>query len=143
MLKRILIAAMLIAIPTMAYAQGGGQRGQRGQRGPMAGPMGGPLAIVLEKKVELELSADQVVSIEAMATALAEKNEPHVAKMREMRQAGQPDREAMMKIQEAIRENNVASHEALKDVLSEEQLEMANRLIAEARPRGRRGGGGF
>jgi hypothetical protein len=141
MVKRAMIAMMLLAIPTMAYAQGGGQRGGRGQRGPMAGAAQGPLTIVLEKKADLKLSDEQVVEIEAMQTALVEKNEPHQAKMREMREAGQPDREAMTQLMQAIRENNMASHAALKDVLDEEQFELANKLIAEAAPRGRRGGG--
>jgi hypothetical protein len=137
-----MIAMMLLAIPTMAFAQGGGQRGGRGQRGPMMGAAQGPLAIVLEKKADLELSDEQVVEIEEMQTVLVEKNEPHLAKMREMREAGQPDREAMTQLMQAIRENNMASHAALKDVLNEEQFELANKLIAEATPRGRRGGGG-
>jgi hypothetical protein len=127
-----MIAMMLLAIPTMAFAQGGGQRGGRGQRGPMMGAAQGPLAIVLEKKADLELSDEQVVEIEEMQTVLVEKNEPHLAKMREMREAGQPDREAMTQLM----------HAALKDVLNEEQFELANKLIAEATPRGRRGGGG-
>jgi hypothetical protein len=142
MMKRAMIAMVLLAIPTMAYAQGGGQRGGRGQRGQMAGAAQGPLTIVLEKKADLKLSDEQVVEIEAMQTALVEKNEPHQAKMREMREAGQPDREAMTQLMQAIRENNMASHAALKDVLDEEQFELANKLIAEAAPRGRRGGGG-
>jgi hypothetical protein len=86
MVKRAMIAMMLLAIPTMASAQGGGQRGGRGQRGPMAGAAQGPLTIVLEKKADLKLSDEQVVEIEAMQTALVEKYEPHLARMREMRE---------------------------------------------------------
>jgi hypothetical protein len=139
MLKRAIIAMVLLAIPTMAFAQRGGERGQRGP-GPMAG-MQGPLAVVLEKKAELTLTEDQVLKIEQMQEELTEKNAPHLERMREMREAGQPDREAMMEIQRAIRENDMAAHAALGDVLSAEQLEAANRFIAESRPRGRRGGG--
>lgn len=142
MMKRAMIAMMLLAIPTMAFAQGGQRGGQRGQRGPLMAAAQGPLAIVLEKKADLQLTDAQVVKIEEMQTALTEKNEPHVAKLREMREAGQPDREAMMEIQQAIRENNMAAHASLKDVLNEEQFEAANKLIAEATPRGRRGGRG-
>lgn len=142
MIRRALIAMMLLAIPTMAFAQGGGQRGQRGPRGPMMGAAQGPLAIVLEKKADLKLSDGQVARIEEMQTALTEKNEPQVAKMREIREAGQPDREAMTELMRSIRANNMAAHASLKDVLNEEQFEQANKLIAEATPRGRRGGGG-
>jgi hypothetical protein len=142
MMKRAMIAMMLLAIPTMAFAQGGGQRGQRGPRGPMMlGAGQGPLALVLEKKADLNLSDRQVTQIEAMQTALAAKNEPHVAKMEELREAEQRDREAMMEVMQSIRANNMAAHASLQDVLDEEQFELANKLIAEATPRGRRGGG--
>jgi hypothetical protein len=144
MLKRAMIAMMLLAVPTLAYAQGGGQRGgQRGQRGP--GMMGapGPLAIVLEKKVDLALTEEQVAKVTEMEAALTEKNAPHLEKIREMRESGEmPDRAVMMEIQQAIRANNQEAHEALEDVLNAEQLELANKLIAEAAPRGRRGGRG-
>ena len=140
MLRRALIAMVLLAIPTMAFAQGGGERGgQRGGRGMAAMS---PLAVVLEHKEDLKLAAEQVTKVEALDKALTEKNAPHMAKMAEMRQGGQPNREAMMEIQQAIRANNTAAQESLKDVLNAEQLEMATRLIAEAAPqRGRRGGG--
>lgn len=143
MLKRAMIAVALLAIPTMAFAQGGGQRGgQRGQRGGMMGAPS-PLAIVLEKKADLKLSDAQVVKVEEMEKALTEKNAPLLAKIQEMRGSGNPpDREAMMEIQQSIRANNQEAHTALKDVLNAEQLEQANKLIAEAAPRGRRGGGG-
>jgi hypothetical protein len=138
MLRRALIAMVLLAVPTMAFAQGGGQRG--GQRG---GGMGArsPLAIVIEKKADLKLNDEQVVKITALDKALTEKNAPHMAKMTAMREGGQPNREAMMEIQQAIRANNTAAQESLKDVLNAEQMEMATKMIAEATPRGRRGGG--
>jgi hypothetical protein len=47
----------------------------------------------------------------------------------------------MMEVMQSIRANNMAAHASLQDVLDEEQFELANKLIAEATPRGRRGGG--
>jgi len=138
MIKRVMLALVLLAVPTAVFAQGGQRQG--GQRG--GGMTMSPLAVVLEKKADLKLSDEQVKSVEALEKALAEKNAPHLAKMREMRQGGQPDRAAMMEIQQAIRANNTEAQEKLKDVLNAEQLEMATKLIAEAMPqRGRRGGG--
>jgi len=140
MLKRAVIALVLLAMPTIAFAQDG-QRGTRGQRGRM-GPRN-PLAIVIDRKEELKLSDEQLEKIQDVDKKLTEKNEPLLAKMREMREGeGQPDREAMMKIMQEIRANNMSAHAALKDILTPEQFEMANRIIAEATPRGRRGGRG-
>lgn len=140
MIRRGLIALVLLSLPTVVFAQRGGQR-QGGQRGGMGMRMS-PLAVVLEKKADLQLTDEQVESVEAMEKALTEKNAPLLAKMQEMRQGGQPDREAMMEIFQAITANNTEAQEQLKDVLNAEQLEMATKFIAEAMPgRGRRGGG--
>jgi hypothetical protein len=137
MIRRSLIALVLLAIPTMAYAQGGGGRGGRG--GGMGGP--NPVQVVLDHKVDLKLTDEQTGKLDEMLKALTEKNAPHVAEIQKMREAGTMDREKMQSLAGQMRTNNEEAQDALKDVLNEEQLAAATKFIAEARP-GRRGGGG-
>jgi len=69
MFRRVMIAMALLAVPTMAFAQGGGQGRGQGRGGPALSP----LAIVLEHKADLKLAAEQVTKVEAMEKELTEK----------------------------------------------------------------------
>jgi hypothetical protein len=142
MLKRLIAAAAFLAVPGVVFAQGGGGRGG------MGGGMMNPLQVVLDKKADLNLSADQVAKIEELKKALEEQNRVPMAEMQKIRQA-HPERGAMPEEERTkmraqgmlIQQNNTAAREKLKDVLNAEQLVAANKAIDEARPmRGRRGG---
>lgn len=113
------------------------------------GMMMNPLQVVLDKKTELNLATDQVTRIEELKKALEEQNRAPMAEMLKIREA-HPERTSMSEEERTkmraqgmlIQANNNAAREKLKDVLSAEQLEAANKAIDEARPmRGRRGGG--
>ena len=143
MLKRFLVAAVLLSIPSVVLAQDG-------RRGGGMGMMTSPLQIVLDKKADLSLTPDQVTKIEEMNKALEEQNKAPRAEIQKILEA-HPDRgsmpdEARSKMREQnmlIMSNNNAAREKLKDVLNADQLAAATKAIEEAMPmRGRRGGGG-
>jgi hypothetical protein len=143
-MKRVMVAAVLLAMPGVAFAQGG----RRGGMG-MGGMMGSPLQIVLEKKAELNLAVDQVTKIEELQKALEEENKAPRAEVQKILET-YPDRgsmpdEARAKMREQnmlIMANNTKAREKLKDILNAEQLAAANKAIDDAMPmRGRRGGG--
>jgi len=143
MVKRFMVAAVLLALPSVVNAQGGRRGGMGG------GMMASPLQIVLEKKTELNLAADQVTKIEGLQTALDEENKAPRAEIQKILEA-HPDRgsmpeEARSKVREQnmlIQANNTKAREKLKDILDADQLAAANKAIDDAMPmRGRRGGG--
>lgn len=138
-MKRWLVAVALLAMPGAVVAQGRG----------MGAMMQSPLRVVLDKKAELGLSAEQVAKIEAMEAELAKTNEAPMAEVRKIREANpdmrnmpEAERDKMREQMRTIQTNNTAAREKLKDVLTPEQLAAANEAIEAAMPRrGRRGGG--
>jgi hypothetical protein len=143
MLKRVMVAVVLLAMPGVVLAQGG-RRGGMGM-----GMMSSPLQIVLDKKADLNLAPDQVMKIEEANKALEEENKAPRAEIQKILEA-HPDRgsmpdEARAKMREQnmlIMANNTKAREKLKDILNADQLAAANKAIDDAMPmRGRRGGG--
>lgn len=134
MRRMMMLAIAMVLVPAAASAQG--QR-QGGGRGMMAA---NPIAIVLEHAADLKLTEAQTHQLHTLSEELVAKNRPIMDEIAKAREAGTADRETMMGKMATIRENNQAAQEKLKDVLNEEQLTQATKLIEEARPRGRRGG---
>lgn len=126
-LRRILLAAMFLALPVAAHAQNpqGPGRGQ----GRM---MMSPAAMLLEHKAELGLSADQVAKLEKISSALQEKNAPIMEKMRQARQSN-ADRSQMQPLMEQMRENNDAARKEVMAILTPEQQKKAQELVAQRR----------
>ncbi|MBI4538977.1 MAG: hypothetical protein HY704_05635 [Gemmatimonadetes bacterium] len=101
-----------------------------------------PLRFLLEKSDELSLDGEQRTSLEQMEGALAAKNEPLLRQLSKLRPSGPPrdpsDRDAMRARMEKmrslvkqVRENNEsAGDEALK-LLSDDQQNLARRLLEE------------
>ena len=137
MLRRMLVLAALLAVPSLLSAQERGQRGG-GRGGMMGGP--NPIEIVLGKAADLKLTADQTTKLEAINKTLVETNKPIMDEITKMRESGTMDREAMMAHAGKLRANNDEARGKLKDVLNAEQLAAAEKFIQEATP-GRRGGG--
>ncbi len=139
MLRRSLIALAFLAVPTMAFAQGGGGMGGGGQ-GRGMGAMS-PIKVVIDHAADLKLTADQTKKLEDLDKSLAEQNKQPMADMQKAREA--QDRDAMMAARQTMTKNNQAAQEKLKDILNADQLEAATKAIQDAMPqRGRRGGGG-
>lgn len=128
----VFAVAMGLAMPALASAQGGAQRGPGMMQQNVA-------ALLVEKKAELALSAEQVTKLEVVAKTLEEKNAPLIEEMRAARQNG-GDRQAMMATMQKIRGNaDEAFEKEIKPLLGAEQITKAEQIIAESRQR-RRGG---
>ena len=131
-----LLATALLVLPSVVSAQE--QRQGRG-RGMM---MMNPIDIVLQHAADLDLTDAQTTKLQELNKALLEKNKPTMDEMQKMRESGTMDRESMMAKMQVVRANNAEAQVKLKDILTPAQLEQATKVIEEARPRGRRGGGG-
>lgn len=134
MRKAVVFAVALgLAVPALASAQGGGQRGPGMMQQNVA-------QLLVDKKADLGLSAEQVTKLEVVAKTLEEKNAPLIEEMRAARQNG-ADRQAMMATMQKIRtHSDEAFEKEIKPVLSAGQVTKAEQIIAASRPP-RRGGG--
>jgi Spy/CpxP family protein refolding chaperone len=129
-LRRIALAALFLALPVAAQAQNA-----QGPRGQGQGRMMSPVAVLLEHKAELGLSAEQVTKIEKISSALQEKNAPIMEKMRQARESN-ADRSQMQPLMEQVRTNNEAARKEVMALLSPEQQKKAQELAAQRRPNG-------
>ncbi len=120
-LKSIGLLAMLMVFSVGIYAQG-----QRGPRGPRGGEDRNPLEML---KNALELSDDQVAEL----TPIFEDTK---AKMEALRDQEFDSREARMEAGKAVMD---AQHEAVKEVLTEEQAAKLEEIKAKRGERGPRG----
>ncbi len=118
-------------------------RDERGPRGPRGGPGadGAPLLRLTER---LQLTDQQVAQIEAIQTALQEKNAPLVEQLRASgerpfrgRDGGEPG-----PLAQELRANMQAAREEMRAVLTAEQQAALEELREQRPRRGHRGPGG-
>lgn len=118
---------MLLVLPGIVQAQGGPPRG--------AGMMQSTAKLLLEKKADLGLSDEIAAKLDTIATKQEEKNAPVREEMRKMRESG-AGRDAMMAKMRELRQADIDVYEKeIKPLLTPAQVEQANKIIAEARPR--------
>jgi hypothetical protein len=128
----LVLAAALLSSASVAIAQppGGGQG---------RGMMRASIAILLENKDSIPLTAQQVSKIEEIRKATEAKNAPAMEKMRAARDAG-GGMEAMREIMTEVRKNDEDAYQAALALLTAEQKPKAEAIVAKAREamRGRR-----
>jgi DNA anti-recombination protein RmuC len=152
-MRKFLAALTLLVLPATLLAQGG--RGERGGRGFGPGRMGNPVQIVLQHGSELNLTADQVTKLEAVASKLEESNKPLVADLQKQRTEGQrpqamteQQREQMRGVMEKLRANREDAQKQVAAILTQQQNEQLRsfrpeRIKGSERPGGRGGRGAF
>lgn len=137
--RPVVFAATLLALTsTPALAQRGGPGGRGG-----AMAMQNPVSYLLDHGDQLKLTDDQKVSLQVVADSLDTLNAPDLKKFEDARASG--DRSAFQSLRtvmQAVRERNDTYVEKAKALLTDEQKPIADELLAEIAPRGRRGGGG-
>lgn len=153
MTRKLAIAALLLLVPSMVFAQGGGGRRGGGRGGSMQGAMVNVAKVLIDAKADLVLSDEVVTKLTAVQASIDEKNKPHVDELNKILEAmrgggGRGDPEVMQQLQThaaaARATNDEAYEKEIKPLLTAEQVTKADAAIAAARPagRGRRGGGG-
>jgi hypothetical protein len=129
----LLLAAALLGSASVAIAQGppGGGGGPTRMRASVA--------ILLENKDSIPLTADQVTKIEEIRNAGEAKNAPIMEKARAARESG-GGMEAMREIMAEARKNDEVSFQAALALLTAEQKPKAEAIVTKAREamRGRR-----
>jgi len=127
----ILATAALVGSTTIAAAQGG----------PGGGPgrMRSAVAIVLENKDSLQLSAEQVAKIDSINKAAMARNAPIMEKMRAAREAG-TGMEGMRETMSEMRKNDDEAFAAALTVLTDAQKPKAQEIVTKAREAMRRPG---
>ena len=121
-MRKYLAALALLVWPATLLAQGG--RGERGGRG--FGPRGGnPVEVILQHRSELNLTADQVSKLEAVASKLEESNKPLVAELQKQRPEGQrpqelteQQREQLRGVMEKLRDNREDAQKQVAAILT-------------------------
>ena len=99
-MRKYLAALTLLVLPAAVLAQGG--RGERGGRG--FGARGGnPVEVILQHRSDLDLTADQVSKLEAVASKLDESNKPLIAELQKQRPEGQTRQELTEQQREQMR----------------------------------------
>ena len=122
-----LVLLVLLVLPGIAQAQGGPPRG--------GGMMQSTARLLLDKKADLGLSDEVAAKLDTIATRLEEKNAPVREELRKMRDSG-AGRDAMVAKMRELRQADTDVYEKeIKPLLTPEQVEQANKLIEEARPR--------
>ena len=132
MLRNTLIlvaAAALMGSASTAIAQGP----------PSGGPgrMRSAVAIVLENKDSLALTAEQVSKLEEIRKAAAAKNEPIMEKMRAARESG-AGMEGAREIMAEARKNDQEAFDAALALLTDAQKTKAQEIVTKAREEMRR-----
>jgi hypothetical protein len=156
------LAPLSLAAQQSSPPQGQGQPSGRERFFRPGDP--GPVQFLLRNRAELRLTAEQVVKLQEIDRRMAERNQPFVAQLVQMRRQLTPPRrgqeptpeqrqafEAQMKAAEPllkkIQENNVVSMREVREILSEEQKAKIPVLIAnekradDGRGQRRRGSG--
>jgi Spy/CpxP family protein refolding chaperone len=129
----LVAAAALMGSASTAIAQGP----------PAGGPgrMRSAVAIVLENKDTLALTAEQVSKIEEIRKAAEVKNQPIIEKMRAARESG-AGMEGAREIMAEARKNDEEAFNAALALLTDAQKTKAQEIVTKAREamRGRRPG---
>ncbi|MEW5917461.1 MAG: Spy/CpxP family protein refolding chaperone [Gemmatimonadota bacterium] len=122
----VLAATALMASASVAIAQGppGG--------GPGRGMMRASVAILLENKDSIPLTAEQVTKIEEISKAAQAKNAPIMEKMRAARESG-AGMEGMREIMSEARKNDEDAYQAALALLTAEQKPKAEAIVTKAR----------
>src|SRR5262245_9588174 len=120
-MRRYLAALALLALPATLLAQGGRERGGRG-----FGPGANPVEFVLQHRSDLNLSADQVTKLEAVASQLEQNNKPIIAELQKNRPANRQEmteqqREAMRSVMEKLRDNREDAQKQMAGILTQDQ----------------------
>lgn len=164
-MKHFVLSALLaaaLAAPSAATAQVDRPADPFARAGRVMVPRGGALGFVLGHRVELGLSAEQVTRLEAISTALQDRNRPLMEQLRAARPAEgrrprdlPPEqrralRDSLQKHRPLVRQLRDKQREAIRqaqEVLTAEQREKARELMRAQRerlrgePGGRRGPG--
>lgn len=122
----IAAAAALAGSATIASAQGGG---------PMR--MRSSVAIIVDNKDSLHLTAEQVTKLDSLAKALDAKNAPIREKARAAREAG-GGMDAMREMMNDMRKNDEEALTAALALLTDVQRPKAQELVTKAREAMRR-----
>ena len=143
-MRKFLAALTLLVLPATLLAQGG--RGERGGRGFGPGRMGNPVEVVLQHRSELNLTAEQVTKLEAVASKLKESNKPLMAELQKRRTEGQrpqdmteQQREQMRDVMEKVRANREDAQKQVAAILTQQQNEQLRSFRSERAERFERG----
>lgn len=131
MIRKTSLALAAVAIfgsASVAVAQGGPPPGG----GPGRGMMRAAVAILLENKDSIPLTAEQVTKIEEIRKAAADKNAPIMEKMRAARESG-AGMEGMRDIMSEVRKNDEDAYQAAIALLTAEQKPKAEAIVTKAR----------
>jgi hypothetical protein len=90
------------------------------------------VAILLESKDSIPLTAEQVTKIEEIRKAAADKNAPMMEKMRAARESG-AGMEGMREIMTEMRKNDEDAYQAALALLTAEQKPKAEEIVTKAR----------
>jgi hypothetical protein len=125
----LVTAAALMSGATVAAAQ----------RGPGGGPgrMRSAVAIVLESKDSLQLSAEQVAKIDSINKAAMARNAPLLEKMRAAREAG-TGMDGMRETFAEMRKNDEEAFAAALTLLTDAQKPKAQEIVTKTREAMRR-----
>jgi hypothetical protein len=129
-------AALVTAITAAAMLPTALEAQRSGRQGGMRPQMGGSVAFLLEKAEDLDLSAEQKTSLDALANETREANAPVREKIESMRGTG--NRDGMREVMTTMRANDEASVEKAMALLDDSQKEAAKALLKERRPQRRR-----
>jgi len=126
--RLVLAAAGLLASASVTVAQaqppaGGGQG---------RGMMRASVAILLEAKDSIPLTAEQVTKIEEIRKAAEAKNAPIMEKMRAARESG-GGMDSMREIMSEARKNDEEAYQSALALLTAEQKPKAEAIVAKAR----------
>jgi hypothetical protein len=142
------IVAGLAVLAAPAVAQVGTEVGERPAfqgRGMMMGISGArhqnPGALLIERRAELGLTAEQVRQIEAIRDRVTREN---AARLEQLRQQNRDRMEPLQAVRRELRETNRAAGQEIHGLLTEEQRQQLHTLRREQvrEFRGQRGGRG-
>lgn len=139
MMRRILLALAILAVPGTAMAQGGGRTGMAQQ----AFAQQNAFQLLLEKKTEYNLTAVQVARVDTIAKALEKKHEPIVKELQALMQGSgirnmtPAQREGLMAKRQAMQADVDKEMEKLPGILTEEQHKKLTEELAQRMQRRR------
>ncbi len=119
------MAMLLVATPAIAQGRGMGQGMGNGQG------MGvrNPAAVVLEHRADLDLTSEQVESLEGLRAALEAENGPRIERLQAAASADE-----MRQIREEIRSTNRGAGLAIHEILTDEQESLLRPIMHQGRP---------
>jgi Spy/CpxP family protein refolding chaperone len=139
-MKHYAVALTLMLVPSVLLAQVAGRQG--GRRGGPEALQRNVIEIIIQKKAELSLTAEQVAQLEPIGKKLDEDNKPVVETLAKLRGTGMRDltdeQRAELRTQmETLRENRMAALEQANAVLSsDQQAKLREVLRQQMRGRG-------